>query len=61
MTEKTVLGEIHLPNGKKVPVIGESDRFWICKNSQFLKSKWELHQPEEKPEKKTDKKEGKKK
>lgn len=57
MAEKTILGEIHLPTGKKVPVIGENERFYLCKGCQFLKTKWELHEPE----KKTEKKEGKKK
>lgn len=63
MSEKNILGEIHLPNGKKVPVIGENEKFYLCKDCQFLKSNWELHRVEEKPEKtnKTDKKERKKK
>lgn len=63
MSEKTILGEIHLPNNKKIPVIGENDRFYLCKDCQFLKSKWELHRVEKKAEKtnKTDKKEREKK
>ena len=55
MSTKEILGKIHLPNGENVPVIGENDRFYLCKNSQFLKSKWELHKVEKKQEKNSQK------
>lgn len=55
MATKKISGEIHLPNGEKIPVIGENDRFYLCENCQFLKSKWKLHKAEKKQEKNSQK------
>lgn len=38
MKKAEAIGTLRFTNGTEVPVIGETDRYWLCEGTQFRKN-----------------------